>query len=88
VEYLVEVYAPRWSATGLLPELGEQLARAAADVSRGGRRVSYLQAILVPEDETCFLLYEASSPTAVADAAGAASVAFERIVAASSADAD
>lgn len=86
MQYLVELYAPR-SAIGHLPELGERLGRAAAEVARGGRAVAYLWAIVVPEDETCYLLYDAESADAVAAAAHGGAVAFERIVEATSAEA-
>ena len=41
--------------------------------------VRYLRWLLVPGDETCFYLYEASGPSAVDLAARAAGLAFERV---------
>ena len=40
----------------------------------------YLRSIFVPEDETCFFLYEAASADAVCQAVRGAALAFERVV--------
>jgi hypothetical protein len=48
-------------------------------VSEEGSDVRFLQAILVPADETCFYLYEASSPDAVREAANRAGLRCTRI---------
>ena len=43
-----------------------QRARLAAqELTVLGTPVRYMRSIFVPEDETCFLLYEAASPDAV-----------------------
>jgi hypothetical protein len=42
--------------------------------------VRHLRSILVPEDETCFLLFDAPSSAAVRDALRRAAVPFERVV--------
>jgi Protein of unknown function (DUF4242) len=47
------------------------LARArqsAAEMHREGRRVRFLRAVYVPEDDRWFLIYEAPTPQAVRDA--------------------
>jgi hypothetical protein len=41
--------------------------------------VRYVRAIFVPEDETCFLLYETGSADAVREAARRAGLGRERI---------
>ena len=71
-EFIVEVYVPRSGA------LGTAGVREACQ----GTPVRYLRAILVPEDETCFLLFDADSPDAVRAVVTRAAVPFERISAA------
>jgi Protein of unknown function (DUF4242) len=77
--YLVERYLP-----GMTPELMAAAARnarqAAERISTGGTAVRYLQSTYLPQDETCFCLFEASSAVAVAAANEAARMPFERIV--------
>jgi hypothetical protein len=77
-EFLVELYVPR--SDGSTVEAEATRASVAADeVSREGTPVRYLRSIFVPEDETCLLLYEAESPSAVAEAALRANLQFERV---------
>jgi hypothetical protein len=49
-------------------------------MTREGQRVRYLRSIFVPEDEICFLLFEAASPELVGKASRRAELAYERIV--------
>ena len=75
-EFLVEVYLARGNgveATAL------DARRAAQELTDKGTPVRYLSSIFVPEDETCFFLYEAATAEAVREAARRASLAFERI---------
>lgn len=77
-EFLVELYVPETdpAAAGR----GAQSARLAAEeLTREGTAVTYLQSIFVPEDETCFFLYEAGAAEDVEEAARRASIRFERI---------
>jgi len=77
-EFLVELYVSRADAGAI--ERGAQRSRLAADeLTREGTPVSYLRSIFVPEDETCFLLYEAASVDAVREAARRAELRFERV---------
>jgi len=65
-----------------LPECDVRSARARAAaqaLSRGGTSVRYVSSIFVPEDETCFLLFEAESAAAVEAAVRRAQLAFERV---------
>ena len=66
--YLVEL---RGSAEGwgALEELAEHARSTAAELRREGTRVLFLRTIFVPEDEACFLLYEAPSAKTAAEAA-------------------
>jgi Nickel responsive protein SCO4226-like len=75
--YLLEAYTP---ASALLEEVEARVRTAAAELSASGTPV---RSIFVPEDETCFLLYEADSADIVREAARRAALPFERITAAS-----
>lgn len=77
-EFLLELYVPRTDADAV--ERGARSARLAAEeLTREGTPVSYLRSIFVPEDETCFYLYEAASADAVREAARRARLPFERV---------
>ena len=82
-EYLVELYVSKGDhATA---RQNTALAeRACTELSRAGQPVQCLSSIFVPEDETCFLLYEAPSVDTVASALQRAGLRFEHIAAASS----
>jgi Protein of unknown function (DUF4242) len=78
-EYMVEVYAPRKGAA----DVREALVRArdaATRVTDEGQRVRYVRSIFVPEDETCFHVFEAVSPDAVRAASELAGFAEQRVV--------
>jgi hypothetical protein len=66
-EYLVELYVAHGDHVVARQHV-TQAERAGAELSREGRTVRYVRSILVPEDETCFLLYEADSTDLVAEA--------------------
>ena len=76
-EFIVEVYVPRTGDPGTAG-----VREAAEEEARCGTPVRYLRAILVPEDETCFLLFDAGSVDAVRAVVTRAAVPFERISAA------
>ena len=77
-EFLVELYVSRAEAASTGP-CAEQARRAAQELSNQGTSVRYLRSIFVPEDETCFHLYNASSAAAVRAVASRAGLRFERI---------
>jgi Protein of unknown function (DUF4242) len=80
--FLVELYMAR--SDGEAVERAVTGARTAAEtLTREGTPVRCVSSIFVPEDETCFLLYEAASADVVRTAAERAEVPFERIAAAS-----
>jgi hypothetical protein len=82
-EFLVEVYVAR--SDGDAVERGASLGhRAAEELTLEGRPVRLLRSILVPEDETCFYLYEATAAADVAEAARRAELRFVRVAAAES----
>ncbi len=77
-EYLVEFYASR-SDGAAVERSAERASVHAAELTREGTPVRYVRSIFVPEDETCFLLYEAVSAADVREAACRAGVPFERV---------
>jgi hypothetical protein len=76
-EFVVELYVARTDIGAA--ERGARARWAAAELSRLGTSVRYLNSIFVPEDETCYLLYEGESAEAVRDAARLAGLAFEHV---------
>lgn len=80
-EYLVELYVAR-SDHGAARHHAESAEQAGHDLARQGRAVRYLRSIFVPEDETCFLLYEADSVDLVTEAVARAGLRLEHVSAA------
>ena len=77
-EFLVEMYVSRTDAGAV--ERGTGRTRVSATrLSAEGTPVRYLRSLFVPDDETCFLLYEAASAEAVRETVRRAGLAFERI---------
>jgi hypothetical protein len=77
-EFLVEAYVPQSDGAGA--ERGAKRARAAADqLSSEGESVRDVRSIFMPEDETCFYLFEAVSEGSVRKTAERAALRFERI---------
>ena len=66
-EYLVELYVAQGDHR-VAQQQAERARRASAELTLAGRHVRCLRSIFVPEDETCFLLYEAYSADMVAEA--------------------
>jgi hypothetical protein len=75
-EFLAETYTPRLAAA---PCAGD-VARAAAQASGPQAPVQFLGAVAVPEEETCFWLYQAPTTAAVCAAMTAAGLRPERIM--------
>ena len=65
-EFLAETYAPRDAPGTATPSAAG--AAAAGQASQDRAPVRFLGAILVPEEETCFWLYQAPSAAAVHEA--------------------
>ena len=76
-EYLVEAYVSRSEGA---PFRGGGVSSVAEEVSREGRQVHLLSSIFVPEDETCFYLFEADSGAYVMEAAVRSGVRVERVM--------
>jgi hypothetical protein len=77
-EFVVETYAAR-ELTSFLARRVEDVAVAAERVSQDGARVRLLRAIFLPDEETCFYLFETASADAVGEAATRARLPFARI---------
>jgi hypothetical protein len=82
-EYLAESYVPQAQAQAGAPGL-DDLARVADQLAREGTQVVLKRSILVPQEETCFYLFEAPCEEAVRDAAARSGLRFERVVEAQS----
>jgi len=80
-EYLVELYVSQGDHAVARHHVAVA-EQAGADLTREGRAVRYLQSFFVPEDETCFLLYEADSVDLVTEAVGRAGLRLEHVSAA------
>lgn len=84
-QFLVEVFVAGSNAGELAAS--ERRARAAARrVSRNDGVVRYVRATYVPEDETCFYLFEAPAAELVASASALARLGDGRIVEARTTD--
>lgn len=75
-EFLVELYVSRHDEIGTI---ADRARRAADDLAREGVELRYVRALFVPEDETCFFLYEARAIEDVGAAARRAEIPFDRI---------
>ena len=75
-EYLLELYAARSDA---VDQDTERARLAAEEHTRQGTPVRYLRSIFVPDDETCFLIFEAGSADAVRAVAERADLSFEHV---------
>jgi hypothetical protein len=77
-EYLLEMYVGRGDARAAAD--GRESARAAAaEMTRRGTPVQYRRWIFVPDEETCFLLFEAESADAVCSTAQLAALSCDRV---------
>ncbi len=74
--FLAECYLPR---PALLDDVARLARDAAEDTARGGVRIRLIQAIFVPLDETCFVLYEAESAADVVAAGMLATLDFHHV---------
>lgn len=76
--YLVEL-AGTASALASVQALAERARRAAAEVTQEGTRVRFLRVVFVPEDGSCFLLYEAESEQAINKAVASGEIGVRRV---------
>lgn len=77
--YLVEAYMPRSHAQEA--RAAARRARAAAEeLSREGVPIHYVRTTFLPDDETCFHLFEAASAEVVEEASSRAELGRARVV--------
>lgn len=76
--YLVEAYMPLSKGNQTATEA--RLARASSELAHEGVRVEHRRTTYVPDDETCFYLFDAVSPVAVDDVCRRAGLGRVRIV--------
>lgn len=76
--YLVELHRPPsgWQA---LQQLSAQARAAAERLNAEGTPVRFLRSIFVPEQDSCFFLYEGASAEAVGEAGRRAALAIGRV---------
>jgi hypothetical protein len=77
--YLLEAYVSKSVADGPSGIAGRAVS-AADEMRREGTAVRYLRSIFVPQDETCFHIFEASCEADVRDAAARAGIHAERVL--------
>ena len=77
--YLVEVYLPQSSADAARATAG-RVRSAAEQLTREGVVVHYVRTTFLPDDETCFHLFEADSADAVEEVGRRAELSHARIV--------
>jgi hypothetical protein len=77
-QYLLELYVAGGSPVPL--HAARQARASASTMSLEGHHVHYLRSIFVPEDEICFLFFEAASPELVGEAGRRAALDHYRIV--------
>jgi hypothetical protein len=79
--FLVEHYRPGRDAAQLSSSIA-RIREITAEMERAGQPVRYLNATIVPNDESFFCLIEAGSEEVIADVYAHAGIPFERISAA------
>jgi hypothetical protein len=77
--YLVEAYMPRSHAQDARAA-GERASAAAEKLSRKGRDVRYVRTTFLPDDETCFHLFEAASHEVVEEVSRCAQLGRARVI--------
>jgi Protein of unknown function (DUF4242) len=77
-EFLVELYVSRRDRDSVCRE-ADRARAASAQLTQEGTPVQFVRAIFVPEDETCFYLFEAGTVDAVREAANRAALEFEHV---------
>jgi hypothetical protein len=73
-QFLVESYVSRADGEAAVERTSTQARLGAEALTQAGRPVRYLRSIFVPEEETCFFLFEAETAADVREAARSASL--------------
>lgn len=74
--YLAEFYLPRQAS---LADVVDRARAGAIAAGRAGADVRLVRVIFVPDDESCFALYQAGSAAQTAAAGALAGLAFDRV---------
>ena len=77
--YMVERYLPGVTA-GQLDEVSARLAAAAIELAAQGVEVRYISSTFIPEEESCFCMFEGAHAEDVRRTCERAHVPFARIV--------
>ena len=77
--YLVEAYMPH-SHAHEARAAGRRARAAAEELSREGEPIRYVRTTFLPEDETCFHLFEAASTDAIEEVSRRAELGRARVV--------
>jgi len=77
--FLLETYVPQVQAAEAR-EAGERARAAAEALADEGTRIRYVRTTFLPEDETCFHLFEAQSAEAVRELGRRAGIEPIRVV--------
>lgn len=77
--YIVETYVPR-AQSGDAPAAGRRARAAAEELSGEGRPIRYVRTTLLPDDETCFHVFEASTSETVDELCRRADLGHVRVV--------
>jgi Protein of unknown function (DUF4242) len=77
-EFIVERYVPRKDRDAVCRD-ADRARLASAELTQEGTPVEFVRAIFVPEDETCFYLFEAGTVDAVRAAARRAELEVEHV---------
>ena len=75
---MVESYLPASRCD--IDEVAVRARAAAEELAAEGASLRYVEAILVPEDEMCLLIYDAGSAALAREASRRAGIPFERVV--------
>ena len=85
-EFLVELYLSAADSRSTLADGRRRARAAAADLRREGVTVRFVRSLFLPQDETCYYLFEAGSAAVARQVAERAGLAVDRVVPAESAE--
>jgi hypothetical protein len=77
-EFLADLYVPKTGGAAV-EAIASRTRLAADELSAEGTPIRYVRSIFVPDDETCFFLFEADTVDAVYDSAARAGVKLEHV---------
>lgn len=74
--FLAEFYLPAGSS---LASVAERARAGAVQAASAGTDIAFVEAIFLPQDESCFMLYQACCAADIAAAGSLAELAFDRM---------